>query len=78
MCHPLPGLLAFEHPIRYVSFLFGPAHYLRFRFRALTASRPATGHKVLRGGEILQLFPEPRSFGFELLSPTLGGLTLRA
>jgi hypothetical protein len=63
----LPGLLAFELPIRYVSFPFGPAHYLRFGFRVLTVSKPATRHTVLLGGEILQLLPDLRRFGSELL-----------
>jgi len=31
----LPGLLAFEQAIRYVSFRFVPVRYLRFRCRVL-------------------------------------------
>ena len=45
----LPGKMRSELLFRYVSFPFGPAHYLRFRFRVLTASRassPAPAHRV--------------------------------
>jgi hypothetical protein len=35
----LPGLLPSELPIRYVSFPFSTARYLRVRFQVLTASR---------------------------------------
>jgi hypothetical protein len=34
----LPGLLPSELPVRYVSFRFNTARYLRFRLRVLTAS----------------------------------------
>jgi hypothetical protein len=33
----LPGLLASELPVRYVSFRFSSARYVRFRSRLLTA-----------------------------------------
>jgi hypothetical protein len=38
----LPGLLPSELPVRYVSFRFSPARYLRLSFRLLTASRAVT------------------------------------
>jgi hypothetical protein len=42
----LPGNMPSELPVRYVSFQFSPARYLRFRFQVLTGSRvnnPARG-----------------------------------
>jgi hypothetical protein len=38
----LPGNMRSELPVRFVSFRFGPARYLRFRSRVLTASRAVT------------------------------------
>ena len=41
----LAGKMPSELSIPYVSFPFVPAHYLPFRFRVLTASRPDTPNK---------------------------------
>jgi hypothetical protein len=38
----LPGNMAPDLPVRSISDQFSPARYLRFRFRALTASRVIT------------------------------------
>jgi hypothetical protein len=42
----LPGIMPFELRLRYVSFRFSPAHYLRFRSRVLTASSAVMDHHL--------------------------------
>lgn len=39
----LPGIMPSQLAFRHISFPFGPAHFLRFRFRVLTASRAIPG-----------------------------------
>jgi hypothetical protein len=45
----LPGKTAADLQFHSVSFRFSPAHYLRIRFRVLTASRVIVGQLPVRG-----------------------------